>query len=163
MVKLQTWLKKNEACSEGVQWAKSAQDMQGAWETCQRPDWMLWGLGKIGYSDDRVMRLYACACVRGTPTAKGTVWDLLTDKRSKKAIEVAELFAEGKATAQARAAACAAAGDAAWAAAGAAARAAAWDAARDAAWAWQANKLREMVPWEEVEKAIKSREKKSVV
>ena len=173
----------SDACPEGKEWAKGSKTLKAMWETCQRPDWMLWGLGQIGYSDDRVMRLYACACVRGTPAAKGTVWDLLTDKRSKNAVEVAERFAEGKATVEERDAAGAAAGDAtraawdagdaAWAAraaardaagdaAWAAARAAwaAGDAARAAAWAWQADKLREMLPWSEVEKVIKSRERK---
>ena len=136
----------SDACPEGKEWAKGAKTLKAMWETCQRPDWMLWGLGRIGYSDDRVMRLYACACVRGTPAAKGTVWDLLTDKRSKNAVEVAERFAEGKATEEERAAA-RAARDAA-------------GAAGAAAGAWQADKLREMLPWSEVEKVIKSRERK---
>ena len=75
------------------------------------------------------------------------------DDRPRRAIEVARLFADGKATDQARAAVWAAARAAAGAAAGAAARAAAWaaaraaarDAARDAAGAaeheWQTERL----------------------
>ncbi len=99
---------------------------------------------------ERELRLFACWCVRHTPLADGrVVWDLLTDKRSQTAVEVAELYADGLATDDeldaARAAAGAAAGDAAWdaawnaawaaarAAAGAAAGDAAWDAARAAA------------------------------
>ena len=107
--------------------------------------------------DERTARLFACWCVRNTPLENGgTAWDLLTDERSKNGVEIAERYANGKATKEelaaawdaARAAARdAAAGAAAWAAAwaaagdaaaGAAARdatwaAAAWDAARDAA------------------------------
>ena len=95
---------------------------------------------KLDKWNDRAARIYACDCAehvlglfeKGYPA----------DKRPRKAIETARLFAEGKASkedlaaarAAARAAAWDAAGDAAWAAR-AAARDAAWAAARDAAWA----------------------------
>ena len=172
---------KFEACDDGAKWA-GRKSLKTQWNKCPRPDWMLWALDKIGYRDNRILRLYACACVRGTPTSKGTVWDLLPDERSKNAVVVAERFAEGKATEEERDAAWAAAGAAAWATAGAAARAAAraaagaaagdaaGDAARaaagDAAWAaagaaagaaawdaaraWQADKLRKFISWEEI-------------
>jgi len=87
------------------------------------------------FDASRMLRLFACWCGRNTKLADGrTVWDLLTDPRSRKAVEVAERYANGQATkgelaaagAAARAAARAAAGDAAWAAAGAAAGDAAW-------------------------------------
>ena len=89
--------------------------------------------------DERTARLFACWCVRNTPLEDGrTVWDLLTDDRSRNAVKIAEQFANGKATkeelAAARPALWDAARPAAWAAARDAARPAAWAAARDAAW-----------------------------
>ena len=83
---------------------------------------------------DSILRLIVTECVRKTPLHDGrTVWDLLTDPRSRNAVEVAEKFAHGKATREEL--------DAAWYAAryaaGAAASASAWDAARDAARAAQ--------------------------
>jgi len=84
---------------------------------------------------DKLLRLFACWCVRNTPLHDGRkVWDLLTNKRSRNAVEVAERYARGKATEEELAAAKALARDPA--------RTAAWDttkaAARNAAWntAW---------------------------
>jgi len=66
---------------------------------------------KIETWNDKSARLFACWCAR-------QVWHLMTDKRSRNAVEVAERHANGEATDEELAAA--------WAAA--------WDAARDAAW-----------------------------
>jgi hypothetical protein len=137
-------LKAKGACADGIEWAKQHRTASAAWEACDKPDWMLWAIDATGLADSKAMqkklRLFACWCARNTPLADGRVtWDLLTDERSRKAVEVAERFANGEATREELDAAWAAAWDAARAAAGAAARAAAraaaGDAALDAAWA----------------------------
>ena len=86
------------------------------------------------------LRLFACHCVRKTPIGDGrTVWDLLTDERSRKAVEVSERFARGEATREelrdARTAAQSAYPDSAYAAAYHAAAYASYDSAYAAAFA----------------------------
>jgi len=141
----QTLLAKLDACGEAQRWAETQPNAKTAWEQCNRPDWMVWLLTHVGFDDPKMFRLYVCWCVRNTPLADGRkVWDLLTDERSKNAVVVAERYANGEATKEERAAAWAAAWDAAWA------------AARDA----QSNKLREMVPYAVVAKAITAHNRK---
>lgn len=121
------------ACTEGRDWAlANCADMQDAW--CKlKPGWLIWVATRQGVLTDKELRLFAVFCAR-------QVEHLLTDQRSKHAIEVAERFANGQATGEESAAARAAARAAAWAAAAAAA--AAWAAARAAARDAQADWLR---------------------
>ena len=86
----------------------------------------IWAATREGILDDKTLRLFACKCVR-------RVWHLLTDDRSRKAVEVAERYAIGEATDDELTSASSAAWSAARDAALAAARAAALDAARAAA------------------------------
>src|SRR4051794_8395920 len=58
------------------------------WLACKDPSAMLIFLGRR-YSD-RKWRLFACACSR-------LIWVHLGDERSRKAVEVAEAYAEGQA------------------------------------------------------------------
>ena len=146
---------KFDACKSGRVWAykqtllKSKAMMSDIWPLLiARPEDLRWAATREGVFSDKDLRLMACQFVRETPLTNGRkVWDLLTDKRSRNAVIIAEKFANGEVTNAAmdaaRAAAGSAAWDAAWAAAwaaagdaaGAAAGAAAGDAARAAAWA----------------------------
>jgi hypothetical protein len=135
------WLKDHNACGEAREWvSENKYSEKQAWNKCKNPQWMLWYLNETGCNNDRVLRLFAVWCAR-------QVQHLMTDPRSIAALDVAEKYANGKATENERAAAGEAgeaageaweAAGAAWEAAGAAARAAAraaWGAAGAAAWA----------------------------
>ena len=103
---LQELLGTHKACKEAVDWAKAYRTPSAAWEACNRVDWMLWAINALDISDPKKNQLFACACVRETPLPDGRkVWDLLTDERSRRAVEVGELFANGQATEAARSAA----------------------------------------------------------
>ena len=136
-----------DACKEGREFALTQPTMADVWDKCPRPDWLIWILDAINApKDEKQPRLFAVWCVRNTPMAGNrTTGALLTDPRSIAALEVAERYANGTATAEELAAARDAAGAAAGDAARAAAGAAAWDAARAAARAAQADQLRKII------------------
>jgi hypothetical protein len=84
---------------------------ESEWLACTDPDPMLHFLQ--GKASDRKLRLFACACVRGIlpvldenqervkvndRSQKAIEWATREPELAKKAVEVAELFADGKAT-----------------------------------------------------------------
>ena len=136
----------HSACADGREWAigTGCTTMADLWKReDMRPEWREWIATRPGVLADRELRLYGCWCVR-------QVWHLLTDERSRTAVEVSERFAMGAATAQelaaAQASACAAASLirsasdawAAWAAWAACAASAARDAWAASPYAWAA-------------------------
>ena len=156
MPTLTDWLRQKNACAEARLWAQAYETLPEAWNSCANPEWMLWALGKGGTAaTDPRYRLLACRFVRETPIGDGrTVWDLLTDPRSRAAVEVAERHARGEATdaelSAARDASWDAALAAAWDAAKASASDAAWAAARDAAWDAQCSIIRVVFTVEDI-------------
>jgi hypothetical protein len=135
-MKTKEFLKEHSACIDGAKWALSiGEDMAGVWDAMiehGKREWLVWTATRPGVFPDSVLRKLACRFIRETPLSDGRrVWDLLKDERSRRAVEVAELYANGKATDGELQAAYAAA-DAAYAATDAAARVAARAAARAA-------------------------------
>lgn len=66
-----------------------------AWLTCTDPKDML---THVGIKPRRKLRLFACACCR-------RIWHLIKDERSRHAVEIAELYADGLAKEKVRASA----------------------------------------------------------
>ena len=127
------FLKQHNACFEGAKWALSiGEEMDAVWNAMieqGKHKWLLWTATRPGVFSDSILRKLACRFIRETPIADGRkVWDLLEDNRSRRAVEVAESYADGKATYEELEAAHAAAYDAACDAYDAAADAAAYDA-----------------------------------
>ena len=82
------------ACSEARKWLATQADPATAWETCERPDWMLWLAARRGVDRKTMVRI-ACACAR---TSLRFVPD--GETRPLKAIEAAEAWCNDRATVQ---------------------------------------------------------------
>ena len=89
MKKLDSLLRELGACSDAKKWA-SGRTIEEVVETCERGDWLLWLAAKIKINK-RKLFLAKGYCAR-------TIYHLMKDERSKKAINVAILYGENKAT-----------------------------------------------------------------
>lgn len=118
MIAIEEFCDLHDACDDGRDWAlANCETMADVWATA-RPDWLVWVATRPGVLDDRTLRWFASFFAR-------SVEHLLTDQRSRDAIDVAERHAKGLASDEELAASSAAA-YAASAAARAASNAAAW-------------------------------------
>jgi hypothetical protein len=82
---------KHKACKEGKEWAlASCVSMKEVWEKA-KPAWLLWVAMRPSVLKDKELRLFAVFCAR-------QVQHLMTDPRSIEAIDVAEKYAQDKAS-----------------------------------------------------------------
>ena len=134
---LQRKLRLLRACGEAIEWV-GQRDFANAWAECERPDWMLWLVGKMadegGWPDKKKVVLLAADIAESVLPIFEKEYP--KDGRPRNAIEAARGWADGKvalkdvrAAAAYAAAAAADAYAAAYAAAAAAAAAAAYAAA----------------------------------
>lgn len=109
MISPAEFISRHDPCHNGRAFLASRPDLRTAWLTCERPDWMLWALRRINHTPEKELRLFACACARRALSRFESRYP--DDKRPRHAIETAERFVNGQATAEemrhARAAACA--------------------------------------------------------
>ena len=84
-----------DACGDAVTWARTQPSANTAWTTCERPDWMLWLLGRLVKTDDdrKAIVLVTCACARTS-----LKYVKAGETRPLKAIETAEAWCRGEAT-----------------------------------------------------------------
>lgn len=102
-MKTADFLRKYEVDPFSAEWSLSiSDDMADVWDALieqERYGWLAWTATRHGVFSEAILRKLACQFVRKTPVSGGrTVWDLLTDERSRNAIKVAEAHADGKVT-----------------------------------------------------------------
>ena len=83
-------IEKFNACKESIVFRKNYPDFKTAWENCPRGDWMLWIAKKLNVD---LLKLTTAKAL-----CANTVRNLMRDERSTKAIDVAILFGQGKAS-----------------------------------------------------------------
>lgn len=84
------FLKSNDACQPGLEWAKTQSDLYELWNNCHRGDWLLWLANELQVDSKKLM-LCGALCAH-------TVIQYMKDPRSREAVRIAFLYARGKAT-----------------------------------------------------------------
>ena len=87
---LKNFLEKHEACEDGYLFAKDL-TLEKFLNSCKRGDWILWLFTKINPESLKELALAKGHCAN-------TVRHLMIDERSKKAVDVAIKFGQGKAS-----------------------------------------------------------------
>ena len=86
---MKDFCKKYAACADSYIRNKNFENMQDFFENSEHYNDVIWAACQVLDEKDRIR--FACWCVR-------QIWHLLTDKRSKKVIEVAEAYCRGEST-----------------------------------------------------------------
>jgi hypothetical protein len=81
-------IEKFNPCQKAIKFRNQYPDFQAAWDNCPRGDWMLWLAAKLNV-DDKKLTLAKGLCAN-------TVIHLMKDKRSKKAVQIAIDYGNGK-------------------------------------------------------------------
>ena len=92
MQPLLAFARDHNACREARSWLTTQTDPHVAWETCERPDWMIWFARRRSVERKVLVRI-ACDCAR---TALRFVPE--GEDRPRLAIEAAERWTRGEAT-----------------------------------------------------------------
>jgi hypothetical protein len=99
MTKLQTLLRKLNACVEAIGWVGD-RDLPAAWQECERADWILWLCGRMqgtdGWPTKKEIVLAACDCAESVLAIFEKKYP--QDDRPRRAIATARAWAEGKAS-----------------------------------------------------------------
>ena len=85
-----TKLEKLNACREAVEYVKTQKSPALAWQNCERGDWMLWIAKKLNV-DDKKLTMAKAMCAK-------QVEHLMTDQRSKDALQACFDYVNGKIT-----------------------------------------------------------------
>jgi len=99
MTNLKSLLSKLGACKEAVDWCNS-KELAEAWETCERPDWMLWlcgnMCGKEGWPTKQEIVFVACLIAEDVLPIYENKYP--NDRRVRNCIEVTRKWAKSEAT-----------------------------------------------------------------
>lgn len=103
-MKTADFLWEHRAHTEYTKWALSiSDDMADVWDALveqDKYDWLMWTFMRPRVFPIFIHHKLVSRFIRETPIGGGkTVWDVLTDERSRRLVEVAEAFTNGKATA----------------------------------------------------------------
>ena len=90
-------------CDDGKEFLSKHKSLKAAWNKCERADWMVWGLSKMGLFDDRLARQFTIECANHTLHFFEDKYP--DDKRPRLALQAAQDFLDGKINDAARAAA----------------------------------------------------------
>lgn len=89
------YLIKIDACPDARKWAKG-KTAKEAWEQCHRGDWLLWWSRKQMRTTEDFADADLCTLTLAKGECAKTVYHLMKDERSRKAVDAAIAFGKGE-------------------------------------------------------------------